>query len=134
MRQEFPDLLYIVTPSNSYGTPFSQEDFIPATWRGISSQGFYEGNGASAETLESSLDANIRSKGPFGAVYPPIQYSMEGDTPSWFSLVNNGLNSYRNPSWGGWGGRYEWRIFYGESRPIWTQGFTSSDTVTGIER
>ena len=47
--------------------------------------------------------------------------------------MNNGLDSYRNPSWGGWEGRYEWRIFYGESRPIWTQGSTSLDTVTGID-
>jgi Protein of unknown function (DUF1593) len=134
MRQEFPDLFYIVSPSNSYGTPLSQEDFIPATWRGISSQGFYEGKGVDATKVsEPWLDANIRNKGPLGAVYPPIEFSMEGDTPSWFSLVNNGLNAYRNPSWGGWGGRYEWRIFYGESRPIWTQGQLSLDTVTGID-
>ena len=136
MRQEFPDLFYIVTPSNSYGTPLSQEDFLllPAAWLGISTQGFYEGTGAdSTEILESWLDTNIRSKGLLGAVYPPIQFIMEGDTPSWFSLVNNGLNSYRNPSWGGWGGRFEWRIFYGESRPIWTQGMATADTVTGID-
>jgi hypothetical protein len=139
MRQEFPDLFYIVTPSNSNGTPFSQEDFIPATWGGIdalatSGQGFNEASGVdNTKVLEPWLDANIRSKGPLGAVYPPILFFMEGDTPSWFSLVNNGLSSYRNPSWGGWGGRYEWRIFYGESRPIWTQGLTSLDTVTGID-
>lgn len=136
MRQEFPNLLYIVTPSNSNGTPFSQEDFLllPATWLGISSQGFYEGTGAdTTEISEAWLDANIRSKGPLGAVYPPIEFNMEGDTPSWFSLVNNGLNSFQNPSWGGWGGRYEWRIFYGESRPIWTQGLATADTVTGID-
>jgi hypothetical protein len=133
MRQEFPELFYIVTPSNAFGVPLGVEDFIPATWRGISSQGFYEGSGVdSTKVLEPWLDANIRSKGPLGAVYPPTEFSMEGDTPSWFSLVNNGLNSYRNPGWGGWGGRYEWRIYYGESRPIWTQGIASSDTVTGM--
>jgi Cellulose-binding Sde182, nucleoside hydrolase-like domain/Cellulose-binding protein Sde0182, C-terminal domain len=136
MRQEFPDLFYIVTPSNSNGTPFSQEDFLllPATWLGISSQGFYEGTGAdTTEISEAWLDANIRSKGTYGAVYPPIEFNMEGDTPSWFSLVNNGLNSFRSPSWGGWGGRYAWRIFYGESRPIWTQGITTADTVVGVD-
>jgi hypothetical protein len=35
--------------------------------------------------------------------------------------------------WGGWGGRYEWRIFYGESRPLWTQGGATADTVIGID-
>jgi len=136
MRQQFPNLFYIVTPSNSNGTPFSQEDFLllPATWVGICNQGFYEGTGAdTTEVSEAWLDTNIRNKGPYGAVYPPIEFLMEGDTPSWLSLVNNGLNSYQNPSWGGWGGRYEWRIFYGESRPIWTQGIASADTVTGID-
>ena len=139
MRQEFPDLLYIVTPSNSFGTPLSQEDFIPATWGGMNTLatfglGFNERYGVdNTKVLEPWLDANIRSKGPLGAAYPPIEYTMEGDTPSWFSLVNNGLNSYRNPGWGGWGGRYEWRIYFGESRPIWTQGYTSLDTVTGID-
>jgi cellulose-binding protein len=136
MRQEFPNLFYIVTPSNSNGTPFSQEDFLllPATWVGICNQGFYEATGAdTTEVSEAWLDTNIRNKGPYGAVYPPIEFLMEGDTPSWLSLVNNGLSSYQNPSWGGWGGRYEWRIFYGESRPIWTQGLASADTVTGID-
>ncbi len=47
---------------------------------------------------------------------------MEGDTPSYLGLTNNGLNSYRNPNWGGWGGRYVFRAPYGETHPIWTQG------------
>jgi len=135
MRQEFPDLFYIVCPSNSYGTPLSQEDFFyPATWLGISSSGADEQDAVdSTKVLNPWLSQNIQNKGPLGAIYPPIQYVMEGDTPSWFSLVNNGFNAYRNPSWGGWGGRYEWRIFYGESRPIWTQGMASKDKVTGLD-
>ena len=64
---------------------------------------------------------------------------MEGDTPSFLGLIDNGLNSYRNPSWGGWGGRYVLRQPYGEARPIWTQGgdlfrrVTSQDRVTGVD-
>lgn len=90
MRQELPDLLYIVTPSNSFGTPLSQEDFVPATWGGIntpatSGLGFNERFGVgNTEVIEPWLDTNIRRKGPLGAAYPPIEYSMEGDTPSWF--------------------------------------------------
>src|SRR5262249_25882003 len=47
--------------------------------------------------------------------------------------------SYRNPSWGGWGGRYLYRQPYGETRPIWTQGgdmfnrITSQDSVAGVD-
>src|SRR3569832_645748 len=62
---------------------------------------------------------------------------MEGDTPSFLGLTNNGLNSYRNPSWGGWGGRYVYQQPYGETHAIWTQGgdlykkITSQDVISG---
>ena len=32
---------------------------------------------------------------------------MEGDTPAYLSLIDNGLNEPEHPEWGGWGGRYE---------------------------
>lgn len=53
------------------------------------------------------LSANIRSKGPLGALYPLPAYLMEGDTPSFLYLIPNGLGSTERPDWGGWGGRYE---------------------------
>jgi hypothetical protein len=54
-------------------------------------------------------------------------------------LIDNGLNAYRRPDWGGWGGRYVYRQPHGETHPIWTQGgdqfsrITSQDTVTGTD-
>jgi hypothetical protein len=85
------------------------------------------------------LDANVRSKGPLGKLYPRFLFIMEGDTPSYLGLLNNGLNSYARPDWGGWGGRYIYRQPYGETHPIWTQGgdlfsrVTSQDEVTGAD-
>ena len=64
---------------------------------------------------------------------------MEGDTPSFLGLIDNGLNAYRRPDWGGWGGRYIFRRPYGETHPTWTQGgdlfsrVTSQDTVRGAD-
>lgn len=64
---------------------------------------------------------------------------MEGDTPSYLGLIDNGLNAFRRPDSGGWGGRYVYRQPYGETHPIWTQGgdlfsrVTSQDTVTGAD-
>jgi hypothetical protein len=64
---------------------------------------------------------------------------MEGDTPSYLGLIDNGLNAYRRPDWGGWSGRYIYRQPYGETHPIWTQGgdefarVTSQDTVKGMD-
>ncbi|MFN7927983.1 MAG: DUF1593 domain-containing protein [Blastocatellia bacterium] len=40
---------------------------------------------------------NIRAKGPLGKLYPHFAFIMEGDTPSFLFLTNNGLNSYRSP-------------------------------------
>jgi len=136
IRREFPDLFYIVQPS----APNSGE-YAYATWTGISGDKYYR-NGAGADfsvVTNEWLETNIRSKGPLGKAYPKWMFIMEGDTPSYLSLIDNGLNSYRRPDWGGWGGRYLYRQPYGETHPIWTQGgdeflrVTSSDTVTGID-
>lgn len=136
IRREFPDLFYIVQPS----TPTSGEYYY-ATWTGISGDVYYR-NGAGADsTLVTNewLEANIRSKGPLGRAYPKFMFIMEGDTPSFLGLTDNGLNSYRRPDWGGWGGRYLYRKPYGETRSIWTQGgdmfgrVTSQDTVNGTD-
>lgn len=45
--------------------------------------------------------------GPLGSYYPDIAYIMEGDTPSFLGLLQNGLNAPEHPEWGGWGGRYK---------------------------
>ena len=136
IRKEFPDLFYIVQPS----TPTSGE-YAYATWTGISGDNYYRnGDGADFHTVTNEwLDENIRAKGPLGKVYPKFMFIMEGDTPSYLNLIDNGLNAYRRPDWGGWGGRYIYRQPYGETHPIWTQGgdefarVTSQDAVTGVD-
>ncbi len=132
IRREFPNLFYIVKPS-----PPSGDEYYYATWTGISGDVFYRnGAGADFTTVTNEwLDGNIRNKGPLGKLYPRFAFIMEGDTPSFLGLIDNGLNSYRKPDWGGWGGRYVYRQPYGETHPIWTQGgdlfsrVTSQDTV-----
>lgn len=136
IRKEFPDLFYVVSPS----TPTSGE-YAPATWTGISGDRYYRnGDGADATTVTNEwLDENIRSKGPLGKKYPKFMFIMEGDTPSFLGLIDNGLNAYRRPDWGGWGGRYIYRQPFGEPHSIWTQGgdqfkrVDSRDTVPGAD-
>lgn len=124
IRKNFPNLFYIVSPGG-YGA---------ATWVGI----HQVVEGIDNTSIRNNwLAENIQQNhGPLGAVYPDVAYSMEGDTPAWLNLISNGLNSPDNPSWGGWGGRYEFYIpnlnntdpqgFTGgvpvtqEVRPIWT--------------
>ena len=136
IRREFPDLFYVVMPSAPDGG-----EYYYATWTGVSGDRFYRnGEGADFSTVTNEwLDQHIRSVGPLGKAYPKYLFIMEGDTPSFLGLIDNGLNAFRRPDWGGWGGRYVYRQPYGETHPIWTQGgdefarVTSQDTVTGID-
>ncbi len=136
IRREFPDLFYIVQPSTPTGG-----EYYYATWTGISGDAYYRnGAGASLDTVTNEwLEKNIRSKGPLGKLYPRFLFIMEGDTPSYLGLIDNGLNAFRRPDWGGWGGRYVYRQPYGETHSIWTQGgdlfsrVTSQDEVTGVD-
>jgi len=136
IRREFPGLFYIVTPSSPNG-----EEYYFATWTGISGDLYYR-NCAGADTslvTNEWLEKNIRGKGSLGKMYPRFLFIMEGDTPSYLGLIDNGLNAYRRPDWGGWGGRYVYRQPYGETHPIWTQGgdeftrATSQDRVIGAD-
>jgi hypothetical protein len=96
IRNHFPDLFYIVSPGDHYGS---------ATWSAINT--FVDG--INNETISNRwLAQNIQQKhGPLGAAYPDVAWGMEGDTPSWLSLIPNGLSEPEHPEWGGWGGRYE---------------------------
>ncbi len=96
IRNNFPDLFYIVSPGDDYGS---------ATWSAINS---YIPGIDNTKISNSWLAQNIQQgHGPLGALYPDVAWGMEGDTPSFLSLIQNGLNNAEHPEWGGWGGRYE---------------------------
>ena len=134
IRREFPDLFWVGQPSAP-----NAGDYLYATWTGISGDRFFNnGSGGDFSKVTNEwLDTNIRAKGPLGAHYPRFTVIMEGDTPAYMNLIANGLNSWRNPNWGGWGGRYIFRQPGGETRSFWTQGSgvggTSLDNVRGID-
>lgn len=134
IRKEFPSLFYIVSPGQNAGGGFHH-----ATWIGIGGD-YFHGRFAGADyqlVTNEWLDKNVRSKGPLGAEYPRWKFMMEGDTPSFLNLINNGLSDPEHPEWGGWGGRYElytphkerWFMAQ-ETRPIWTN---AQDEVLGFD-
>lgn len=104
IRKTFPALFYITSPGFSTGGAYHY-----ATWSGISGDSVHGRFAGGDFSLVDNpwLDQNIRSKRPLGAQYPSVKYLMEGDTPSFLGLVQNGLNVPERPDWGGWGGRYE---------------------------
>lgn len=134
IRKNFPELFYIASPGFHDGGAYHQ-----STWSGISGDKFH-GRFAGAEFSivdNPWLDAHIRAKGPLGAQYPQVKFLMEGDTPTFLGLIENGLNALEHPDWGSWGGRYEYytprmrKWFYEpETRPFWTD---AEDEVLGID-
>lgn len=134
IRKTFPSLFYVVSPGQNSGGAYHQ-----ATWSAISGDNFHgRFSGANFTIVDNPwLDTHVRAKGPLGALYPKTEYLMEGDTPSFLGLVNNGLNAPEHPDWGGWGGRYElytprarkWHI-EPETRPIWTD---TEDEALGVD-
>ena len=134
IRKTFPDLFYIASPGMHAGGAYHH-----ATWSGISGDNFHGRFGGADFSIVDNpwLDQNIRSKGPLGAQHPRTTFLMEGDTPSFLYLVNNGLGDPEHPDWGSWGGRYELytprtrKWFYEpETRPFWSD---TEDEVLGVD-
>lgn len=134
IRKSFPEVFYIASPGfHRYG------GYHHATWSGISGDKFHARfTGANFEIVDNPwLDKHIRSKGPLGAQYPHMEYLMEGDSPSFMHLINNGLGNSEHPNWGNWGGRYElyqprtekW-FLEPETRPLWNNAM---DEVLGVD-
>lgn len=129
LRITFPNLFYVVSPST-----VGHHEYHLGTWNGISGDRRFQ-NGPMEDFrlvdnpwLEEHV---IRNHGPLGARYPRLEYIMEGDTPSFLNLIPNGLVGDVEPSHGGWGGRYELRQSYGETRPIWTNSRDTVETKDG---
>ena len=134
IRKTFPGLFYIVSPGvhDKNGYHFS-------TWTGISGDYRHHFGGSDTTIISNQwLLENVRNNhGPLGAEYPKWEYIMEGDTPSFLYLMNNGLGSPEHPDYGSWGGRYElylprYRKWFmdEETRPIWSN---TEDEVKGLD-
>ncbi len=98
IREQFPDL-YVITQRRAY-------------------RGMYRGGDASLVSSEW-VGKHIHGHGALGDLYPnyrggdiwsgtlgPVRGIKEGDTPSFQSLVPNGLSDPAHPWLGSWGGRF----------------------------
>jgi len=128
IRNNFPEIFYIVDASAGD----SWLEYYKATWTGISGDRYYKnGPMLHGELVDNPwLAANIRENhGPLGANYLKFDYIMEGDTPSFFGLIGNGLGWFISPAYGGWGGRYEFYRSYAEKGKIWTSSVNTQDEI-----
>jgi hypothetical protein len=129
LRSQFPQLFYVVSPSDQ-----TDADYHLATWTGISGDEHY-GNGPGYEldlVSNAWLQTNVRTgHGALGQLYPVWKYIMEGDTPTFLGLIDNGLASSTSPAYGGWGGRYALVKPAGEVRDIWTNASDAFEYAPG---
>ncbi|KAF5629965.1 uncharacterized protein FTJAE_8335 [Fusarium tjaetaba] len=101
IRLRYPQLFYVVSLHG-----FSE--YTVAAWNGISGEeyrNFDHGGPDSSIVSNDWLEKNIRL-GPLGSHYLNWSFIMEGDTPAFLPLVQNGLGDVNHPEWGSWGGRY----------------------------
>ncbi|EQB54390.1 hypothetical protein CGLO_05803 [Colletotrichum gloeosporioides Cg-14] len=101
IRAQYPALFYIVSLHG-------WSEYTQPTWIGISGEEYRHfdvGGPDSAIVSNEWLQQHIRI-GPLGAHYLNWSFIMEGDTPAFLTLVQNGLGDIDHPEWGSWGGRY----------------------------
>ncbi|KAF2135098.1 uncharacterized protein K452DRAFT_323229 [Aplosporella prunicola CBS 121167] len=102
IREHFPALFYIVSIH-------AFTDFSQASWNGIGGEDyrhFDKGGPDTSLVTNDWLEQHIRV-GVLGASYLNYSYVMEGDTPSFLPLIQNGLGDPEHPEYGSWGGRYK---------------------------
>lgn len=101
---DYPGLFYIRNKARG------GEDKRNAVFRGM-----YLGGDESLTSMDWIKTHVQQDHGPLGALYPlktwtapnPHGVMKEGDTPSWFYFLPNGLGHSAHPQWGGWGGRFK---------------------------
>lgn len=103
IRTTYPDIFYICSIHG-------WNNYVLATWTGISGdiQGseFPDYGGPNTSLVSTAwLKSNIQF-GSLGTLYPDYKFIMEGDTPTFLYLIQNGLGCSEYPGWGSWGGRY----------------------------
>lgn len=128
IRKAHPGLFYILAKAPE------GEDKREGAYRGM-----YLG-GDESLTSREWIDANvIEDHGPLGAMYPtktwtapnPHSCLKEGDTPSWFFFLHNGLQDPDHPGWGGWGGRFlaERDSYYRDAEDVVSEEINARATV-----
>jgi hypothetical protein len=103
IQKQFPELFYILSAAPEGA------DRRDAAFRGM----YLEGD-LDCTSREWLTEHVLQNHGPLGALYPTRTWTApnphgalkEGDTPSWFFFLENGLNLPDHPEAGGWGGRY----------------------------
>lgn len=101
--EQFPHLFYILNKAK-----------VGVDKREAAFRGMYLGGNMELTSKDWISNNILTNHGALGSQYPmktwtapnPHSCMKEGDTPSWFYFLNNGLQVHSEPTFGGWGGRF----------------------------
>lgn len=125
IRQQWPEIFYICAVHG-------WNQYFSAGWLGISADLGEQGGPDQSIVSKEWLKKNIQI-GPLGNEYPDVEYAMEGDTPTFLYLIQNGLGNPEQPSWGSWGGRFLPVNVSDKGLPKQGHISDAADTVTGMD-
>ncbi|KAM0438440.1 hypothetical protein ACHAPT_001189 [Fusarium lateritium] len=101
VRINFPDVFYICSVHG-------WNQLYLGAWTGMSGDlnSPLDKGGPDSSFIDRDWLQKYMQIGPLGQLYPDPTFAVEGDTPTFLHLIQNGLGSPDHPEWGGWGGRY----------------------------
>lgn len=114
------------TPELNPYNAWPEDEAIVATW------GENENRGYAQPVHEDCTYCCYNEDGTMKTNYTATEvgyFISEGDSPSFFYLLDNGLRSNENPTYGGWGGR-----FVQESDTYWTDKGCSDYNPYGVKQ
>ncbi|KAI8239003.1 hypothetical protein K4K57_005357 [Colletotrichum sp. SAR 10_99] len=126
IRQQWPEIFYICSVHG-------WNQYQCAAWTGISApcagdQGGPDGSKVTHEWVQENVQI-----GPLGAAYPNFEFIIEGDTPTFLYLIQNGLGVPEEPIYGSWGGRYIPANVSSKGLPARGHFADAIDTVIGVD-
>ena len=115
IREQFPDLFYLLWKNSIRGTyRGGNTSLVDSVWVATNIQ---QGHGALG-----ALYVNYRGGDVWSGQLGRVKGIKEGDTPSFLSLLPNGLNRPEQPELGGWGGRFTRRSV---DKPVYDEAIDS---------
>lgn len=126
IRQQYPELFYICSVHG-------WNQYMSATWIGISGNLAADRSAADRSMVTPEWIKENLQIGPLGKKYPDVEYAMEGDTPTFLYMIQNGLGVPEEPSWGSWGGRYLPVNVSAKGLPARGHFADCDDTVVGMD-
>ncbi len=119
----WPDIPIIVSYDQFWAFGYPWKNLIPEEYQKYFEEDFMDENIANDKNpLAEIYYNNLNSPEAESMGHTGLNFLSEGDTPNFFYILDNGLRSYEDPTYGGWAGRFD-KVFPSQSgKGIYTNG------------